>query len=289
MRIRGVSVVLVVTTLAILGGAMTISHRRSLAKQKPLGQLAAAVVAQEQQSNRTEFGTDTLALERKLVKGVPFSATLLIEQTREGSSETRTTTSQVYRDAEGRTRRDQMRANNANDMEITTITDPVAGFAYELQHSDSTARRTTLGSHAEEKTRDSMAAMRNSVAAQQRAGSYQMLPVTPDGSPKDPKQKSTVTPAGAPTTESLGEREIEGVTAEGTRTIVTIPPGALRNELPMQIVTERWYSPKLKSAVLIERVDPRVGRSVYRLTGIKRTEPAASLFTVPGNYKTIVE
>ena len=89
--------------------------------------------------------------------------------------------------------------------------------------------------------------------------------------------------------EQLGKQMIEGVEAEGTRTTVTIPAGRLGNDRAVQIVSERWYSPKLKTVVLIERFDPRFGRSVYRLSGIKSVDPAATLFTVPANYKIIIE
>ena len=74
-----------------------------------------------------------------------------------------------------------------------------------------------------------------------------------------------------------------------TRTTVTIPAGAMGNERAMDIVTERWYSSKLSTVVLIERLDPRFGRSVYRLTGLVRTEPAVSMFSVPGKYKILIE
>jgi len=70
---------------------------------------------------------------------------------------------------------------------------------------------------------------------------------------------------------------------------VTIPAGAMGNERAMDVVTERWYSSKLNMVFLIERLDPRFGRSVYRLTGLLRTERAASLFSVPGKHKILIE
>ena len=42
--------------------------------------------------------------------------------------------------------------------------------------------------------------------------------------------------------EALGKQNIEGVEAEGTRSTVTIPAGKIGNELPIDIVSERWYS-----------------------------------------------
>lgn len=73
-----------------------------------------------------------------------------------------------------------------------------------------------------------------------------------------------------PKRESLGEREIEGVTAEGTRITMTIAAGSIGNEHPLETVVESWYSAELKTVLLIERSDPRFGKSVFRLTGIQR-------------------
>jgi hypothetical protein len=90
---------------------------------------------------------------------------------------------------------------------------------------------------------------------------------------------------GNETTEKLGTAEIEGVTAEGTRTTMTIPAGAIGNQLPIEVVTERWYSPALQMAVRITRRDPRSGETLYRLTNLSRTEPPADLFVPPSDYQ----
>jgi hypothetical protein len=55
--------------------------------------------------------------------------------------------------------------------------------------------------------------------------------------------------------------------------------------MPIEVVSERWYSRELQMAVLITRKDPRSGDSVYRLHNIVRTEPPADLFTVPTDYE----
>ncbi|HZI19694.1 MAG TPA: energy transducer TonB [Pyrinomonadaceae bacterium] len=85
-------------------------------------------------------------------------------------------------------------------------------------------------------------------------------------------------------TESLGKQVIEGVEAEGTRTVRTIPAGQIGNEQPIQIVHERWYSPELQVVVMTRSSDPRSGETTYRLTNISRAEPAATLFQVPSDY-----
>jgi TonB family protein len=83
-------------------------------------------------------------------------------------------------------------------------------------------------------------------------------------------------------TESLGTQMVEGIAAEGTRYISTIPAGAIGNERQIDIVRERWYSPELQLVILMKHVDPRIGESTQRLTNIDRSEPDTSLFSVDG-------
>jgi hypothetical protein len=85
--------------------------------------------------------------------------------------------------------------------------------------------------------------------------------------------------------QSLGTSNIEGVTAEGTRTTMTIPAGAIGNIAPIEVVTERWFSKELGVAVKITRRDPRSGESIYRLANIVRAEPPPDLFVVPPDYQ----
>jgi len=86
-------------------------------------------------------------------------------------------------------------------------------------------------------------------------------------------------------TELLGTRDFDGVRADGKRTTRTIPAGAIGNEKPIAIVSERWFSPDLNVVVMSRNLDPRSGETVYRLTNIKRGEPSADLFKVPADYK----
>jgi hypothetical protein len=90
--------------------------------------------------------------------------------------------------------------------------------------------------------------------------------------------------AGQKKTESLGSQTIEGVTAEGTRSTLTIPAGEIGNTLPLEIVDETWYSPELQITVMTRHRDPRSGETTYRLTNLSRSEPDRSLFEVPSDY-----
>jgi len=89
--------------------------------------------------------------------------------------------------------------------------------------------------------------------------------------------------------ENLGTQNIEGIEAEGTRTITTIPADAIGNERPIEITYEKWYSKELQLVVMSKHNDPRFGEQTYRLTNIVRNEPDASLFTVPNGYRVITE
>ncbi len=88
-------------------------------------------------------------------------------------------------------------------------------------------------------------------------------------------------------TEELGEQNIEGVNAKGTRTTTTIPAGAIGNERPIETVYEKWYSPELQVVVFSKHSDPRFGEQTYKLTNINRSEPDPSLFQVPSGYKVV--
>jgi hypothetical protein len=68
---------------------------------------------------------------------------------------------------------------------------------------------------------------------------------------------------------------------------VTIPAGQIGNELPIKMVSERWFSPELKVLVMSRQSDPRYGETSYRLTNITRGEPLPELFEIPSDFKVI--
>lgn len=91
-------------------------------------------------------------------------------------------------------------------------------------------------------------------------------------------------PPGPGTTTPLGSRDFDGVRADGKKTTWTIPAGRIGNQLPIEIVSERWHSPDLNVVVFTRHADPRSGERIYRLENIKREEPNAELFKVPADY-----
>ncbi len=85
-------------------------------------------------------------------------------------------------------------------------------------------------------------------------------------------------------TTKLGNRDFDGVKAEGTQTVWTIAAGQIGNRNPILITKESWYSPELQVTVMTRHNDPRTGESIYRLAGLKRAEPPIDLFKVPEGY-----
>src|SRR5690242_15696083 len=99
----------------------------------------------------------------------------------------------------------------------------------------------------------------------------------------DARQRRTISQ------DSVGTQLINGVQAEGHRTIETIPAGAEGNDRPITIVSETWFSPELKLTVLNKRSDPRSGDTTIQMLNLSRAEPDPSLFIVPPDYSMVDE
>ena len=76
------------------------------------------------------------------------------------------------------------------------------------------------------------------------------------------------------------------IKADGTMTSHTIPAGAIGNEKPIVVTSERWFSPELHIVVFAKTSDPRAGETIYRLTNVKKGEPSADMFKVPADFRT---
>lgn len=250
----------------------------------------------------------------KTVKGAPYSAEAVTESIQtlaDGNRIVNRITSSVYRDSEGRTRRDQsfkglgiFGASGEEPTQTTFINDPVAGVTYTLDSRSRTAHKSVPftfefhrkpGETIEGRTFEFKVAPGAAAGA---SGNVIMTAPLPAPGPGLRVPHPGVGPEGATTfvfkstksgnanevKEQLGKQLVEGVEAEGTRTTVTIPAGDIGNERAIEIVSERWYSPELQLVVMSRHSDPRVGETTYKLTNINRTEPAKSLFEVPVGY-----
>lgn len=207
----------------------------------------------------------------RIVKNAPFTGDLVTETSQtlsDGNHIRQSTTAHLVRDSEGRTRREQSlnglgalgaAADNAH---AVFISDPVAGVSYALNPSNRTVSKLAEPGRG-------------------RGGRNGKQP------PPDAPRWSRGANSQDIKTESLGRQTIEGVPADGARVTQTIAAGAMGNELPILVVTERWYSPDLQMDVLTRRSDPRFGETVTKLTNISRAEPSQTLFEPPADYKTV--
>jgi hypothetical protein len=241
----------------------------------------------------------------KVVKGAPYSATATTEhiQTLSGGNQIiRKNESKMYRDSEGRTRIEQRLETigkwtaEGEAPQRIFINDPVRAISYS---ADSRSHTMTVSferprkrpgaakgeieeivdiSQAKERPKDEDSKLRVMRASEVLKAQLERTRELADRINHNVGQKKT---------ESLGNQTIEGVTAEGTRSTLTIPAGEIGNTLPLDIVDESWYSPELQVVVMTKHSDPRTGETNYRLTNINRSEPASSLFEFPDEVKVI--
>ena len=260
----------------------------------PPGATEAAVRAHTIEFVQGEFGFGG-----QVVKNAPYTAEATTESVQvlgDGNRITRKSSAQLARDSEGRTRRDATLAAvgplaGAEAPKTSFIHDPVTNISVTLDHDTKTARKMKGRGFMIERsaTGPAVAAGRTEV----REDVLMARPV--EAGVRGPGPEGLIV-GHAPTMvrmrtsqqgakqESLGKRNIEGVMAEGTRIVDVIPAGAIGNERPIEIVSERWFSPELQTLVMSTFKDPMSGETTYKLTNIQRGEPAKSLFEAPPDY-----
>jgi hypothetical protein len=243
-------------------------------------------------------------LEARTLKGAPYSAEVVTDHTQslaDGNRIVEHSTGRVYRDKEGRVRREEDRASGNPSI---SIVDPVAGVSYSLDPDRRIAWKTPIQTGMAIVSKLDTAKLEAELKAR---GDGQDAPMVggvvemrqrEEGARKRTGETMAVEatggfvslrrfPAGGEQhkEEGLPPRTMEGVRVEGRRTTMTIAAGAIGNEWPITAVSEEWTSPDLQVLVMTDRKDPRNGDSSYRLQRIVRGEPAATLFEVPSDYE----
>jgi len=221
------------------------------------------------------------------VKGAPYSADGVTETTQtlgDGTHINRQETYTIYRDGDGRVRRESG--------DEVWISDPVANVSYILNTKQQTARKLGLSSTVVSDKMPAGGADFAKLKAEARAagpiwfstgaaGSGVMVGrVTTDG----PIAGGVMSKAEEPKREALGKQEMEGVEVEGARSTTVIPQGQIGNDRPLQIVHERWESAELHVTILSKHTDPMMGETTERLTNVRRGEPDPALFQVPAGF-----
>jgi hypothetical protein len=203
--------------------------------------------------------------EGKTVSGIPLTAQIVITHQNtlaDGNRISRTSQTTLYRDAQGRTRREMTveagtPATASVKHTIIIINDPVLGKRYMLDPKNKTARelRPPRGPHN----------------PSDHPGGEAMRKMLSKNMQRD----------------QLGTKTISGYEASGEKVTRTIAPGEIGNEKPIEVVTERWFSTDLQLPVLIVHTDPMMGTATTKVTGVTRGEPDASLFQLPSDYKVV--
>jgi hypothetical protein len=246
-----------------------------------------------------EFMSGPIAFDTEPVAGAPYSAeavTDVVQTLADGNRIVRQSKAQIARDSRGRTRREQGLGT------FGPLVNSFSNGSRHVQISDPETK-TTIMLDLEHKIAHQMPAphfkMAGGVAAIGTASAGEKVewtmaaPAPPPGAEGAAikvfnfRREIAAEQAGRPTVEQLGVQFMEGVTVEGTRTTATLPAGQIGNEQPINIVSERWFSPDLKVLVMSRQSDPRFGETTYRLTNINRSEPAAELFQVPSDFKVV--
>jgi len=202
------------------------------------------------------------------VKGAPLSGDFTVSRETvlaDGNRIHNESQSRVYRDSEGRVRREvgldlATPATGSVKRNFVVIIDPAAGKRYMLNPDNKTAREMPLrGTSGNDKRHE------EHIKAMGGLGDSETL------------QKM-----------QLGSKTVNGLLAEGVRVTRTIPAGAIGNDKPIEVVTERWDSPDLQIAIVTVHTDPMMGTVTTRLTNISRGEPDPTLFQIPSDYKVEV-
>lgn len=261
----------------------------------------------------------------KSVKGLPYSAEAVNESTQvlaDGNRISRKSSSNVYRDSQGRTRSELSMPDvgpwASGKMEkMVTIFDPVAKTVIML-HPDKTATRNAMPAIEGMNWSESSVGPARTMIFTSRVGGPQggmriedaerkkefrvvedviieRAPAVDRDLERSAKlQAETAFTRAKPANmnqsmrkESLGKKVIEGVEAEGTRVVSTIAAGEIGNERAIEIVDETWYSKELEALVYSRHADPQTGETSYKLVNVQRIEQPITLFEVPADYKMI--
>jgi hypothetical protein len=241
------------------------------------------------QEPRQKLVLDLVTSDSPVVKDKPYSAetsTETVQTLGDGNRIVNRTVSKIYRDSQGRTRREQTFGNvdpsNSGPHEVKIfIDDPVSGSSYVVDPGEKSVRQL----QRTRKILDEQNAERGEV--QPSGGAHVMVKVLDEearnGMPRlalpqlDEKR--------AIVKEDLGKRSVEGVECTGTQQTITIPAGEVGNERPIQIVTETWFAPAIDAVVQSSTNDPRFGQTTYQLHNVQLSSPQHDLFTPPADYR----
>ncbi len=285
------------TRIAFSLGAVLAAGAWQLPAQ-PISHLMQGPLPMQTSAGNMVFFSSEMGGPGEAVKDAPYSAQTTTEFTQvlaDGNRIYRKQTGMVYRDSEGRTRREQTIGPigplpGPAAKQVIFLNDPVAGVSYVLDPDKKTAQKMPLPKVAP--AGGVSGGVPGGIVTANTGGTMiRHMEIRQEGGGKTGPgqvflyQKSDESAGGAPQNTNLGARTFDAVQADGTRSVMTIAAGQVGNEKPIELVDERWFSPQLQTTVLSKHIDPRMGDTVYQLTNISTAEPAHSLFEVPADYQ----
>jgi hypothetical protein len=224
-------------------------------------------------------GNALMILPMNNVQGLPVSmlATITTVSTlADGTTITHVRRERRYRDGSGRTRVDLISVINGEErVGNIQIIDPVARTAINMDVGlkEAFVLQVAPGPAPHQRTPEEQALIDEQ---------YEKLKEMRAANPASKSARR------GPHVEALGERDIDGVMAEGTRVTTTTPAGAPGNDRELRYVTEQWISLELQVELEQTLDQPLMGKTTTVISELTRSEPDPSLFKVPPGY-TVVE
>ena len=201
----------------------------------------------------------------QVIAGAPFSADQIVFSSwvngKGGPSKPEVT--RYYRDSAGRTRLENTVGEPPAEIHRTTVSDPIAGFAYSWSSESKFVRRFATGVHPPGTIDPSIPVL----------GPYIKPQLPPDSPFRNAQTKY----------ELLGTQVLEGLTVEGDRLTTVWPPGTNHNDHELITGSERWVSAALRTNILT-KIFMDHGERTCRLVDIRLAEPDADLFRPPEGY-----
>jgi hypothetical protein len=202
--------------------------------------------------------------------GAPYSGketTVKVQTLTDGTTTRETFVELLWRDAEGRTRREMIQHTDSGlEYHSIIITDPVGGMYLKWLVGYPSSRKLM---HIWPVT------------------PAQRVTAPPSPIPASRADPGSTTPRPGFRRETLPPQEINGVYAEGTRTTHTFRlEGEISNRV-IEVTNELWISPDLRIIVRHFHDDPRSGETITDVSDVVRGDPDPSLFQPPEGYEVV--
>jgi hypothetical protein len=197
--------------------------------------------------------------------GAPYSGkstTVKEKMLTDGTKTTETFVELLWRDAEGRTRKEFIRhTDSGEEYRSIIITDPVGGVYLKWDDNEEAGRRVV--------------------------GIWPVPPAQRLTAPPSPLIQGKAVTRPDFRNEILTPQEINGVFAEGSRWSRTIRLEGESNNRVIEMTNELWISPDLRIIVRHVHDDPRTGKETTDVTDVVRGDPDPALFHAPEGYTVV--